>query len=89
MPAARREEVLVLLLADVDPAAAAADQHARARLARAQAGIAPRLARGNDAEQRRARVPLRIGASVLIVIALEPAASAIETGGTHAATWQG
>ena len=51
--AAGGEEILVLLLADVDAAASAADQYARIRLGRSQTGIAPRFARGDDAEQRR------------------------------------
>ena len=71
VPAAGGEEVLVLLFADVDAAAAAADEHAGAGLARAQSGIAPRFARGDHAEQRRARIALRIGAPVLIVVAIE------------------
>ena len=56
------EEVVVLPLADVDAAAAAADDHAGARLAGAEAGVVPRFARGDDADQRRARIALRIGA---------------------------
>ena len=46
------EEVLVLLLADVDAAAARADDHAGAGLAEAEAGVIPRLARGPNAEHR-------------------------------------
>ena len=57
------EEILVLLLADVDAAAAAADDHAGVRLADAQAGVVPGLARRDHAEQRGARIALRIGAS--------------------------
>ena len=80
----------VLLLADVDAAAAAADEHAGIRLARAQAGIAPRLARRNHAEQRRARVALRIGAAILTVRRRRASARrSIDTGGTDAATRQG
>src|SRR6185436_5667097 len=67
----RREEVLVLLLADIDAAAPAADDHSGPRLSRAQPGIAPRLAGRNHAEQRGARVPSRIGAALLVVIAVE------------------
>ena len=44
---------------------------------------------GNDAEQRRARVALRIGAAVLSSSPSSSSASSIETGGTQAATWQG
>ena len=71
MPAAGCEEVLVLLLADVDATTAAANQHAGARLPRSQARVAPGLPASDDAEERGARVPLRIGAPVLIVIAIE------------------
>ena len=46
------EEVLVLLLADVDAAAARADDHAGAGLAEAEAGVIPRFARGSNAEHR-------------------------------------
>ena len=71
--AALDEEVVVLPLADVDAAAAAADDDAGVRLADAQAGVGPRLARGDDADQRGARVALRIRAVVLIpdIVALE------------------
>ena len=54
VPAAAREEILILPLADVDPAAARADDHAGVRLTFGQSGIVPRFARGDDAEQRRA-----------------------------------
>ena len=57
------EEVVVLALADVDAAAAAADEHAGARLVDPQAGVVPRLARGDDADERGARIALRIGAA--------------------------
>src|SRR5581483_11840844 len=43
--AAGREEIFVLALADIDAAAAAADEDAGIRLAGAQAGVAPRFAR--------------------------------------------
>ena len=46
------EEVVVLPLADVDAAAAAADDHAGARFADAQPGVVPGLARGDHADQR-------------------------------------
>src|SRR5262249_13795960 len=65
--------VVVLALADVDAAAAAADDDARAALADAQTGVGPRLARGDDADQRGARIAFRIGAVVLVpdVVAVE------------------
>ena len=52
LPLALGEE-MVLSLADIDPPAAAADDDARARLADAQAGVAPGFARGDDADERR------------------------------------
>ena len=61
----------VLLLADVDPAAAAADQHPGVGLARTKPRVAPCLARRDDAEERRARIALRIRASVRFVVAFE------------------
>jgi hypothetical protein len=54
------EELAVLPLADLDAAGAAADDDAGARLAEAQAGVDPGLARGDDAGQRRPRVAPRI-----------------------------
>ena len=67
------EEVVVLPFADVDAAAAAADDDAGVRLADAQAGIGPRFARGDDADERGARVALGIGAVARVpdVVALE------------------
>src|SRR4030095_12610970 len=56
------EEIPVLLLSDVDAAAAAADDHAGVRLGKRQARVVPRFARREDAEQRRARVAPGIGA---------------------------
>ena len=61
----------VLLLTDVDPAAPAADDHARPGFAGAEAGVAERLARGNHAEERRPGVPPRIGAALQFLVALE------------------
>ena len=55
------EELAVLPLADLDAAGAAADDDAGARLAEAQAGVDPGLARGDDAGQRRPRIAARIG----------------------------
>ena len=71
--AALDEEIVILALADVDAAAAAADDHARVGLADAQAGVRPRFARGDDADERGARVALRIRAvaGVPEVVALE------------------
>ena len=67
------EEVVVLPLADVDAAAAAADHDARAWLAEREPRIDPRFARGDHADQRRARVALRIGAVRLVphIVALD------------------
>jgi hypothetical protein len=65
------EEILVLLLADVDAAATAADDDAGARLTCAKPRIAPRLARRDHAKQRRARVAPRIGAPILLIVAIE------------------
>ena len=66
LAAALDEEVVVLPLADVDAAAAAADDDAGVRLADPQAGVSPRFARGDDADQRGARIALRIGAIVRV-----------------------
>jgi hypothetical protein len=38
---------------------------------RAQSGIAPRFTRGNHAEQRRAGIALRIGAPIVVTVAIE------------------
>src|SRR5262249_601942 len=67
------EEIVVLPFADVDPAAAAADDHAGIRLADAQSGLGPRFARRDDADQRRTRIPLRIRAVAVVpdVVTLE------------------
>ena len=67
------EEVVVLALADVDSAAAAADDNAGAVLADAQAGVVPRFPRRDDRDERGSRVPLGIGTVVGIpdVIAVE------------------
>ena len=46
------EEVAVLRLADVDAAATAADDDAGTGLVDAQAGVVPRLARGNHGQER-------------------------------------
>ena len=69
--AAGGEEVRVLRFADVDAASAAADDDAAARLGDAKAGILPRFARRDDAEQCRPRIPLRIGTAVVPIITLE------------------
>src|SRR6185437_3388799 len=71
MPAAGGEEVLVLLLADIDAAAAAADQDAGVRLPRAQACVAPRFAPRDDAEQRCPRVALRVRSPVEVIVTVE------------------
>ena len=73
LPAALDEEVVVLPFADVDPAAAAADHDTSVRLADAQSGVRPRLARRDDADERRARIALRIRAIARIphVVAVE------------------
>ena len=60
LAAALDEEVVVLPLAHVDAAAAAADDDARSRLADGETGVGPGFPRGDDADERRARVPLRI-----------------------------
>src|SRR5262249_13777426 len=60
------EEVVVLPLADVDAAAAAANHYARARLADAQTGVDPGFTRRDDADERRTRVALRVGAIVVV-----------------------
>jgi hypothetical protein len=60
--AAVREEVAVLLLADVDAAATAADDDPGPRRAHAEPGIVPGFAAGDHAEERGARVALRVGA---------------------------
>ena len=74
--AALDEEIVVLPLADVDAAAAAADHDAGVRLADRQPGVVPRLARGDHADQRGARIALRIGAVVRVpdVVAVDRAA---------------
>ena len=64
--AALEEEVVIVPLADVDPAAAAADHDAGVRLGDRQPRVGPRLARGDHADQRGARVALRIGAVVVV-----------------------
>ncbi len=61
----------VLLFADVDAAAAAADEHARSRLAGAKTGVAPRFPRRDDTEQRRPRIPLRVRVPILVAVAFE------------------
>ena len=68
--AARGEEVFMLLLADVDAAATAANEHAGAGLPGAQARVAPGFSRGDDAEERRARVCFG-SASIVIVVTIE------------------
>src|SRR5439155_16157160 len=67
------EEVVVLALADVDAAAAAANHDAGARLADLQVRVAPRFARGDHGDQRRARITFRIGAisGIPNIVALE------------------
>ena len=65
--AARHEEVLVLPFADVDASSAAADQHAGARLACPEPRIAPRFARGDDAEQGCAGIAPRIRAACAVL----------------------
>ncbi len=60
--AALEEEVVIVPLADVDPAAAAADHDAGIRLRDLQSGIRPGFARGDHADERGARVALGIGA---------------------------
>src|SRR5262249_53393891 len=62
LAAALDEEVVVLTLADVDAAAARADHDAGIRFADRQPGVGPRFTRGDDADERRARVALRIRA---------------------------
>ena len=64
------EEVAILRFADVDAAAAAADDHSGAGLVDPQAGVVPRLARGNHGQQRRARVAPGIGARLAAVAVL-------------------
>ena len=49
---AGREEVAVLRFADVDPAPAAADDHARPGFVGPKAGVVPRFARGDHRQQR-------------------------------------
>ncbi len=71
MAAPSREEVLVLFFADVDPAAAAADEHAGVRLPGPQSGIGPGFAPGDDAKERRARISLRIGPAIVLVVTVE------------------
>ena len=73
LAAAFDEEIVVLPFADVDAAAAAADDHAGVRLGDAQPGVDPRLARRDHADQRRPRVALRIGAVALVpdIVALD------------------
>src|SRR5690606_6607837 len=50
------EELFVLALGDVDPPRATPDDHASARLVEPKPGVVPGLARGDDGDQRRARV---------------------------------
>src|SRR6188474_744781 len=69
--AAGGKEVFVLTLPDVDAAAAGADHDAGSTLAGAQSRIAPRLACGNDTEQRGARIALRIRPAVLFAVTVE------------------
>jgi hypothetical protein len=52
VPAAADEEILVLLFADVDAAATAADEHTGAGLSSAEARVAPRLTCGDHTEER-------------------------------------
>src|SRR5512132_48678 len=68
VPAARGEEIFVLFLADVDAAATAANQYTGALFPITEPRIAPCFACRDDAEQRRARVTLRIGAAVRAVV---------------------
>ena len=67
------EEVVVLTLPDVDAAAAAADDDPGARLRDAKRRVAPRLARRDDGDERRARIALGIGAVARVpdIVALE------------------
>ena len=91
LPAAVGEEVLVLPLADVDAAAAAADDHAGVGLTGAQPGVAPRLAAGDHAEERGARIAFG-DRRVVQSAASSPSsatAAAMSTGGTAAATRHG
>ena len=84
------EEVLVLLFADVDAAAAAADEHAGAA-ARAARRPASRHASRAAMTPNSAAREYRFG-SARPSCSSSPSsagASSIETGGTHAATWQG
>ena len=71
MTATVREEVLVLLLTDIYASAAAANQHAGIGLSCAKARVAPRLARGDDAEQRCPRIALRIRVPSLIIVTVD------------------
>ena len=48
------EKILILLFADVDTAAAAADDHAGFRFRERQPGVVPRFARRDHPEHRRA-----------------------------------
>ena len=61
------------------------------RFGDAQPGVGPRLARGDDADQRRPRVALRIGARLASQMSSPSSAgtSSIVTAGTGAATRQG
>src|SRR4051812_4842606 len=63
--AAAAEKVGVAALRALDPAGAGSHQYPRARLAAAQPGILPRLAGGNDRDERRFRITLRIGPAAL------------------------
>ena len=65
------EEVLVLLLADIDAAAAAANQYARVGLSCTQARVAPRLARGDGAKQRGSRIAPGIRVPFLVIVTVD------------------
>ncbi len=71
VPAAVDEEILILPLADVDAAAAAADEDPGICFTGAKPRVLPGLARGQHTVERGARIVPRIGASVLFAIAVE------------------
>ena len=71
MLTALEEEIPVLGLGDVDAATAAADDHTAVRLAGPEAGVMPRLAPGNHAEERRTGIAPRVGALLKVRVALK------------------